>query len=95
MPRGDISRGGGQFSTYQIHYRNIFKSGFTLGLFASFCLPVISDAFTCFPETCILKMNGPRFDSKEQGWFKRNGPISQIREDDQVFRIPSILTILQ
>ena len=78
MPQGDISSeegvgGGGrgergaQFSTYQVHHRNIFKSIFTFGLFASFCLPVISDAFTSFPDTCILKTKDPRFDSIEQG----------------------------
>ena len=73
MPQGDISSEegvggrGAQFSTYQVHHRNIFKSIFTLGLFASFCLPVISDAFTSFPETCILKTKDPRFDSIEQG----------------------------
>ena len=74
MPQGDISseegvgEGGRSFPrTKYITGTYIFKSIFTLGLFASFCLPVISDAFTSFPETCILKTKDPRFDSIDQG----------------------------
>ena len=67
----------GEFSMYQVH-GNIFESiftlgslrkhyaGYTLGLFASFCLPVINSVLL------ILKTNHSRFDSKEQG-RQRNG----------------------
>ena len=60
MPRGDISSEAqrrGESSTYQLHHGNIFKSILTLGLSASFCLPVIQDAnyitgnVASFPKT--------------------------------------------
>ena len=68
MPQGDISSEegvggrGAQFSTYQVHHRNIFKSIFTLGLFASFCLPVIDIRRLHFLSRDMhIKNEGPTF----------------------------------
>ena len=65
--------GWGESSTYQLHHGNIFKSIFTLGLSASFCLPVIQDAFTSFPKTAYWKRR-THASIQEQVQFKRNAP---------------------